>query len=264
MNGVIAAGHPQTAQAGAEMLARGGNAVDAAVAATFASFVAESALVNIGGGGIATIYRPATGQSAVYDFFSTMPGLSPNGPRPLPPADRMDFRQVLIDFGAAVQPFYIGRASVAVPGVVAGLAQLLAEAGTLPLAAVLEPAIRLAREGVVVTSAQEYIIHLISPILTDTPALAAAYAPTGHLVVAGETLAFPQLAATLTELGREGAALFYTGRIARHILADQQANGGLLTETDLARYQVYRADPIAVPYRGYTIELPGPPPAAAR
>jgi gamma-glutamyltranspeptidase/glutathione hydrolase len=258
MNGVIAAGHPQTAQAGAEILAQGGNAVDAAVAATFASFVAESALVNIGGGGIAHIYNPTTGRATVYDFFSTMPGLSLNGHHPLPPLDKMDFRQVLIDFGATVQPFYIGRASVAVPGIVAGLAQLLAEAGTLPLAKVLEPAIRLAREGVVVTSAQEYVIHLLTPILTDTPAIAATYAPGGKLVTLGDTLIFPKFAATLTQLGQEGATLFYTGAIGRQILADQQAHGGLLTETDLARYQVYETNSIAVPYRGYTIELPGP------
>ena len=75
MQGVIAAGHPQTAAAGAEILTQGGNAVDAAVAASFASFIAEAVLVNIGGGGIAQVYTPSTKQATVYDFFSAMPGL---------------------------------------------------------------------------------------------------------------------------------------------------------------------------------------------
>src|SRR5215510_3267722 len=120
MSGVIAAGHPQTAEAGAEILKLGGNAVDAAVAATFASFVTESALVNIGGGGIAQLYDPVQQQAVVYDFFSTMPGLGS-----LTRPEHLDFRQVMVDFGSAQQPFYIGRGSVAVPGVVAGLCALV-------------------------------------------------------------------------------------------------------------------------------------------
>lgn len=252
--GVIAAGHSQTAAAGAEMLQQGGNAVDAAVAAAFASFVSESALVNIGGSGIAQVYNPATGQAVVYDFFSAMPGLSPAGPAPA----GLDFRRVLVDFGAAQQPFYIGRGSVAVPGAVAGLGLMLAERGTLPLAQVLAPAIRLAREGVIVTEMQAYITGLLTAILTDTPELAAIYAASGRIAPAGERLRFPQLAVTLERLGAEGTALFYTGDVARQILADQQTNGGLLTETDLATYQVRRSEPLAVAYRDYTILLPPP------
>lgn len=257
MSGVIAAGHPQTAQAGAEILQQGGNAVDAAVAATFASFVAESALVNIGGGGIAQLYDPATSQATAYDFFSTMPGLSNNGNQP----DKIDFRRVSVDFGATQQPFYIGRGSVAVPGVVAGLCRMLDEAGSLPLSQILAPAIRLAREGVVLSESQAYIITLLTPILTDTPSIGAIYAPTRGMVKAGETLHFHQLADTLETLGQQGAALFYTGAVAQEILADQRAYGGLLTESDLAEYQVLRSTPIEVAYRNYTILLP--PPASA-
>ncbi|RME96743.1 MAG: gamma-glutamyltransferase, partial [Chloroflexi bacterium] len=257
MHGVIAAGHPQTAEAGAEILKMGGNAVDAAVAAAFASFVAESALVNIGGGGIAQIFNPATGQATVYDFFSTMPGLT-NGKSPAPPAKQMDFKKVLVDFGAAVQPFYIGRGSVAVPGVVAGLCQMLADAGTLPLSTVLQPAITEARNGVLVTEAQRYIIHLLTPILTDTPGIAAIYAPNGQIVQAGSTLCFPNLAETLEQLGQEGTSLFYTGRVAQQILQDQRQHGGLLTPTDLQTYRVFSRRPIPVQYRDYTILLPPP------
>ncbi len=228
--------------------------MDAAVAAAFTSFIAESALVNIGGGGMAQIYNPASRQATVYDFFSTMPGL-PNGPSH---AINLDFRKILVDFGAAVQPFYIGRGSVAVPGVVAGLCHMLESAGTLPLNRVLEPAIRLAREGVLVTEAQHYVMHLLTPILTDTPGIAAVYAPNGRITSPGETLCFPQLAGTLEQLAGQGAALFYSGEVARKILADQQQNGGLITQTDLAAYQVFDLAPIPVTYRGYTILLPPP------
>ncbi len=255
MPGVIAAGHPQTAAAGAEILQQGGNAVDAAVAASFASFVAEAVLVNIGGGGMAQVYDPTTGQAVVYDFFSAMPGLSHQAePRPID----IDFRQILVDFGPAQQPFYIGRGSVAVPGVVAGLCAMVTELGRLPLPQILSPAIRLAWAGVVLNEPLGYVAGILAPILTDTPAIKKIFAPGGHVVAAGDRLYLPELADTLEQLGRQGVSLFYTGPIGRQILADQQAHHGLLTELDLAGYQVFRAKPIAIDYRGYTILLPPP------
>jgi gamma-glutamyltranspeptidase/glutathione hydrolase len=255
VQGVIAAGHPQTAAAGAEILTQGGNAVDAAVAASFASFIAEAVLVNIGGGGIAQVYTPSTKQATVYDFFSAMPGLSANGD-PLP--TDIDFRKILVDFGPAQQPFYIGRGSVAVPGVVAGLCAMASELGTLPLSQILAPAIRLAREGVVLSDALGYVADILAPILMDTPEIKAIYAPHGQIAAAGERLYFLDLANTLKQLGQEGRALFYTGEIGQKILADQQAYHGLITQTDLASYKVFRAQPIAIDYRGYTILLPPP------
>ncbi len=255
MSGVIAAGHPQTAAAGAEILRQGGNAVDAAVAASFASFVAEAVLVNIGGGGMAQVYDPATGQAVVYDFFSAMPGLCRN--RESLPGD-IDFRQILVDFGPAQQPFYIGRGSVAVPGVVAGLCTMVAEWGNLPLTQIVDPAVRLARSGVVLNEPLGYVAGILAPILMDTPEIKKIFAPNGHVVAAGDQLRFPELANTLEQLGRQGASLFYTGSIGRQILADQQIRRGLLTELDLTSYRVYQAKPIAIDYRGYTVLLPPP------
>jgi gamma-glutamyltranspeptidase/glutathione hydrolase len=254
MQGIIAAGHAQTAEAGAEIVRQGGNAVDAAVAATFASFITESALVNIGGGGIAQIYNPISGRAVGYDFFSTMPGLSHNGHSSV---STIDFRKVLVDFGSAQQPFYIGRGSVAVPGVVAGLCTMVEEMGTLPLPTILAPTIRMAREGVVLSDAQAYIANILAPILTDTPEIAAIYTATGQ-IVAGQPLYFTALADTLERLGQEGASLFYTGSVAQKIITDQQTQGGLLTELDLASYRVRRVEPISINYRSYTILLPPP------
>ena len=139
VKGAIAAGDPQTAAAGGAILKVGGNAVDAAVAAAFASFVAEASIVNIGGGGVALVVDSHSDLQLVYDFFSTMPSGEISS--------KSDFHEVIIDFGAEQQPFHIGRASVAVPGVVAGLCAMAAEHGSLPISVLLEPAIKLAREG---------------------------------------------------------------------------------------------------------------------
>ncbi|MDM8519833.1 gamma-glutamyltransferase [Anaerolineales bacterium HSG6] len=253
MHGVISAGHPETAKAGATILKQGGNAVDAAVAASFASFIAESSLVNIGGGGIAQLYNPSTKQPVVYDFFSTMPGL--NGSRDLA---NIDFRQIIIDFGSAQQPFYIGRASAAVPGVVAGLCQMATEAGKLPLSKTLLPAIQLAKQGATVTASSAYVMELLEPILTDTPPIAQIYTPQGRLPKVGEKLYFSDLAKTMAQIGQNGADLFYRGAVAQKIVTDQTLHGGLLTKTDLASYHVISQTPISVSYRGYTILLPPP------
>ena len=251
MKGVIACGDPQTAEAGAEMLRMGGNAVDAAVAATFASFIAEAALVNIGGGGMAMIVGGDSAEGAtVYDFFSTMPsGQLDEG---------SDFREILVDFGPEQQPFYIGRASTAVPGVVAGLCAMAQAHGKLPLARLLEPAARLAREGAILSEALAYVLDILTPIFTDTPGLAAMFAPCGHVFQAGERMALPALAHTLEQLGQEGPDLFYTGAVSRAIVEDQQTHGGLITADDLASYQVRRVRPIRLDYRGYTVLLPPP------
>jgi gamma-glutamyltranspeptidase/glutathione hydrolase len=237
------------------MLRQGGNAVDAAVAAAFASFITESALVNIGAGGLAQVYNPASGQALVYDFFSTMPGLARQSQTL---STDLDFREILVDFGAAQQPFYIGRGSVAVPGAVAGLCLMLEELGRLPLATILAPTISWARQGVILSPEQGYITGLLESILTDTAGVAAIYAPHGRYVKAGDRLFFPELADTLTRLAQDGANLFYRGEVAGQIVADQHLQGGLLTASDLATYRVLRHSPLEIPYRDYTILLPPP------
>ena len=258
MKGVIAAGDPQTVAAGAAMLEMGGNAVDAAVAASFASFVAEVPLVNIGGAGIALIVdcqgspadSPCLEVATAYDFICTMP----SGPL----GEDADFHKVLIDFGPEQQPFYIGRASSAVPGVVAGLCTMAQAHGRLPLTRLLEPAVRLAREGAVLSEALAYVMDILTPIFADTPQSAAIFVPGGQVYRAGERMVFPALATTLERLGNEGPDLFYTGLIARAILEDQEVHGGLITAEDLASYQVREVPPIRLDYRGYTVLLPPP------
>ncbi len=248
--GVIAAGDKETASAGAEMLRRGGNAVDAAVAAAFASFIAEAGVVHLGGSGIAQLYDARTGLSRVYDFFSVMPGLG--GARPA----LLDFEAVVIDFGAATQRFYLGRGSVAVPGNVAGLCRLAADYGRLPLADLLEPAIRLARDGVALAPFQADTCALLAPLYTHTDSIRRVFAPAGHVIRPGERLHIPDLAETLTALARAGAEYARSGPLARTLLTDQVARGGLLTAADLEQYEVLRPIPIRLPYRDHEVLLP--------
>ena len=253
MSGVIAAGGPETAVSGATILRQGGNAVDAAVAAAFASFVAETGVVHLGGSGIAQIYDPRTGQSVVYDFFSNMPGLGRDG---LPA--QMDFAEVMIDFGATTQRFHLGRASVAVAGNIAGLCQMAADFGRLPLAKLLQPAIQLARDGVAIHPFQADTCDLLTPLYTHTAGMRAIFARNGRIIQPHEHLHIPHLAETLEALAEEGADLARNGRLAQAILADQTEHGGLLTAEDLAAYQVRQLQPIRLPYREYEILLPPP------
>jgi gamma-glutamyltranspeptidase / glutathione hydrolase len=186
MRGVIAAGNPQTVAAGAEILRLGGNAVDAAVAASFASFLAETGVVHLGGSGLAQIYDPATGESTVYDFFSAMPGLSRTGlPEPL------DFEAVSIDYGATTQTFYLGRGAVAVPGNIFGLCRLAADHGRLPLATLLQPAIALAQDGALLDQFQADTCELLRPLYTHTAGMRAIFAPEGQMIRAGERVTIP-------------------------------------------------------------------------
>jgi gamma-glutamyltranspeptidase / glutathione hydrolase len=250
--GVIAAGDPETAAAGAAILKQGGSAVDAAVAAAFASFIAEIGVVHWGGSGLAHIYDGNNGRSRVYDFFSDMPGR--NGT----PPQHLDFEEIVIDFGATTQRFHLGRASVAVPGNIFGLCQLAADYGRLPLSTLLQPALRLAREGLHLTRFQTDTCALLAPLYTHTPSMRQIFMKNGRLLRPDDQFHIPHLADTLEMLAAEGEALVRNGRLAQTIVHDQQSRGGLLTADDLAHYQVYKREPIRLPYREFEILLPPP------
>jgi gamma-glutamyltranspeptidase/glutathione hydrolase len=235
------------------MLEQGGNAVDAAVAAAFASFIAETGVVHLGGSGLAQIYDPATQRSVVYDFFSAMPGLGANGY-----GDRLDFEKVTIDFGATTQDFHLGRGAVAVPGNVFGLCRLAADFGRLPLETLLQPALKLAREGAVLDAFQADTCELLRPLYMHTAGVRQVFAPEGRMVRAGDRIFIPDLADTLSELARQGEAYIRSGALAQTIVEDQRANGGLLTAQDLESYEVGQLEPVRIRYRDYEVFLPPP------
>jgi gamma-glutamyltranspeptidase/glutathione hydrolase len=154
----VAAGHPATVDAGIRVLAEGGNAVDAAVAATLASCAAETILCGLGGGGFATVFSADTGAVTVLDFFCAMPGLSGDRSGPMVPVE--------IDFGGVPIPYQIGGASVAVPGVPAGCAELHHRFGRLPWHEVVQPAYDTAHHGTTTPEPQVVALRSIQSALT--------------------------------------------------------------------------------------------------
>src|SRR5438876_4308756 len=190
MKGAIAAGHPLTAKVGARVLAAGGNAVDACVAAGFASWVAESPLTGAGGGGFMVVHLGRDRSTRVLDFFTSVPSAR---------CGEMD--AVDIDFsGGDTQVFRIGSASVAVPGTLKGLEEAHRRFGSLPWAELVAPTVELARDGVELTRPQAYLHAILDLILRHTEEGRAIYEGIG----AGELLVQRDLADTRSEERRVG------------------------------------------------------------
>ena len=252
--GVIAAGHPRTVEAAAQILQAGGNAFDAVVAAHLAACVAEPVLASLGGGGYLLARQGQ--QARIYDFFVQTPK------RRRPP-ESLDFYPIQADFGTAKQEFHIGLGAVATPGVVRGLWRMQKLLGRMPMTEVAQPAIQLARDGVVVNAFQAYVFDIVAPIYRARPETFAAYrSPTrpDRLVQEGDLLIQPQLADSLEALAREGDTLFYEGDIARRIV-ELCRQGGLLEQDDLRDYALERRRPLRLTYRNATI-LTNPPPSS--
>lgn len=254
-HGAVAAGHPGTAAAARDVLSAGGNAFDAVLAAMAAATVVEPLLCSLGGGGF-LMARPAGGAATLYDFFAETPGQVPDDP------DALDFRAVDVDFGPATQEFHIGLGSMAVPGAVRGLCTAHRELATRPLAELMRPAVRLAREGVELRAFDAYAGRVLAPILTSSAELAAAFRRRdGGPLAPGDRLVQPELADTLERLGDEGDAPFHEGELAERLAAQCRAHGGLVDAEALGRYQVAKRAPLTRDYRG-TEFITNPPPSS--
>lgn len=248
---LVAAGHPATAAAAAEVLRAGGNAFDAVVAAGFASTVAEPGLTSLAGGGFC-LARTASGEEVLVDFFVDTPGRGRVG------AAVPSFDEVVISFEAATQAFHCGPGSIAVPGVLPGYLHLHRRFGRLDRTAVVGPAARMAARGVELLDRQAGIVALLEPILTRTEASRAIFAPKGRLLRAGDTLRNPDLAHVLDALGASDALSFSTAPLHDALLA-VTAEHGLLTADDLAAYRVVERTPLEVHWQGRRVLTnPGP------
>ncbi len=248
----IAAGHPQTAEAGLRVLQAGGNAFDAAIAAALAACVTESGLISLAGGGF-LLAHTADAHNLLFDFFAQTPQ------RKRPVAD-LDFYPVTVNFGDAVQQFHVGLGSIAVPGVLKGLLHIHQQLGRLPLAEVAAPAIAYAQKGTPIQGFASYCLQILEPILMATPAGRQIYAPTGQRLQAGDTLRMPAFATTLAEMVKSGDRPLYAGDWAKALIAACADGGGHLTQADLAAYQVIEREPLTLTYRGNTL-LTNPPPS---
>ena len=191
----------------------------------------------------------------LLDFFVAAPGLGPHGRR-LDPADLHSFT---VEFGGADQVFHIGPASVAVPGMLAGLGEAAERLGTLPLADLVADGVRVAREGVRLTAQVDYLHRILAGMLMFSPEAAAVYAPGGRLLGEGDLLRNPQLGDTLTHIGQAGVGTLRDGELAG-LLVDHLAEcGGLVTGEDLREYRVVERSPLRVDYRDVEVLLNCPP-----
>src|SRR5215218_9935610 len=250
MRGVVAAGHPLTAQAGVEVLRDGGNAVDAAVAAVLMSFVAESPLTGPGAGGFMLVHTPGGG-THLLDFFVAAPG---RGLAALMPIE-------VYFSDDAIQIFNVGPSSCGAYGTTLGLAEALGRFGTLRLGDLTTAPARAAREGVAVVPMQAFLFKILAPIMRSTPETTAIYAPGGRILTEGDTIRLPELGDLLERLGEEGPGFLYSGDVAAAVSAWVLERGGLLTRDDLASYEVIERAPARVRYRGREV-VTNPPPSS--
>jgi gamma-glutamyltranspeptidase/glutathione hydrolase len=223
-HGMVATDEPLASQVGVEILMRGGNAVDAAVATAFALAVVEPAAGNIGGGGFMLV-RLASGETTFFDYREMAPGKATRDMY-IKPDGKLDRKASTI-----------GYRSVAVPGTVAGLALALKTRGTMKLADVMQPAIRLAEQGFPIS---EKLVREFAEERADLqqfPMSSRIFLNDGKMFRTGDILRQPLLAATLKRIAKKGPADFYRGETARILARDMAASGGLITMDDLARYQ---------------------------
>jgi len=244
-HGMVVSMSRQASEAGVEILKEGGNAVDAAVATGFALAVTYPTAGNIGGGGFMTI-RMADGRAMTLDYREVAPLAATH--------------DMFIENGKLTDKSRIGYLASGVPGSVAGMAEALRQYGTMPLAKVMGPAIRLAKYGFVISppdSGDGFVPR--SRVERNCNALIARFegkdlfCPGGHALAPGSQLAQPDLARTLELIAAQGPKAFYEGPIADSLVADEERGGGIITKEDLRRYTPVWREAIRSSYRGYTL-----------
>jgi len=267
MRGMIVGAQPEAVEAGADILRRGGNAIDAAIACAFSQGVVDPQMCSIGGFGAMQICSPKRGVHTVLEFFARAP-LSATAQMW---ADRFvgqtrdGFVFLLRDHANE-----IGHLAAGTPGNLKGYTEALARFGTMELADVMAPAIAQAREGFIVRPYVHYYwtidqrgvgqINTEDKLRHSETGRAIYFHADGTLKRPGDRVANPDLARTLERIAAAGPDIFYTGEIAQEIAADMAANGGLITQRDLAEYRVREKAPVWGSYRG--LRIAGNPPAA--
>ncbi len=242
---MVVTSHPLASDVGVDILRRGGNAVDAAVAVAFALTVVHPVAGNIGGGGFMVI-RTRDDTVRTLDFREA----APSGAT----------RSMYVDSARNVLASSLtGPLSVGVPGTVAGLFEAHRRFGRLPWKELVAPAVLLARDGHVLDGVRSRQIGREAERLARFPASRAQFLVNGEVPPAGTRLVQSDLARTLQLIADSGSPVFYHGSIAELIVQEMARGGGLITRDDLARYRVKWRDPIAIGYRGYTVYTMPPP-----
>ena len=235
---MVASDAPLGSAAGVEILKRGGNAVDAAVAVGFAVAVAYPEAGNIGGGGYMVIHM-ADGRAAAIDYREIAPLAATRN-------------MYLDELGTLTDKSVVGPLASGVPGAVAGMTEALAKFGTMSLADVMAPAIRYAEEGIVVDSALANSFRGNETLIAQFDGR-SVFLPNGAPIPAGATLRQPALARTLRAIAANGRSAFYEGAIAEAWTSELRAGGGIITMADLKGYKAVWREPVRSTYRGYTL-----------
>lgn len=252
--GMVVTNNPLGSAAGAEMLAAGGNAIDAAVAALFALTVVEPMMVGIFGAGMSTIRTADGGHHFVNNYTVAPAAATPDMYDPV--SNTWPDYQVV-----ASRLNDVGVLATGVPGSLMGWTETLAKFGTMPLADVMQPAIRYARDGFRATAYLCEIIAKFSDDFARFPETAKTWLPDGTPLVPGAKVKQPEYADTLTLVAQQGPAVLYTGELGRQAVDYIQREGGIITAADLAAYQTRWADVVLGNYRGF--DIVGPPPPTA-
>ncbi len=243
--GMVVSQNETASRIGAAVLRDGGTVVDAAVATAFALAVTHPTAGNIGGGGF-IVYRPSAGDPVAYDF------------REMAPA-RASATMFIKDGKYSSDLHHNSYLAVGVPGTVAGLHLAWKEHGKLPWKRLVEPAVRLARDGFVVTDGLSRSLKAVLPRMKDFPASIAQFTKAGVPYEAGDVLKLPDLARTLDRIAKRGPAGFYEGETAILIEKDMAAHGGLITREDLQAYQARKRAPLRGTYRDVEVISMAPP-----
>ena len=247
-NGMSVSAQRDASKAGADILAAGGNAIDAAVAIGYALAVTHPCCGNVGGGGFATIHL-ANGKDTFINFREKAPAAAS--------------ANMYLDAKGDVIPGLSlrGYKAVGVPGSVMGFQKMLDEYGTMKREQVMAAAIKLADQGYVLQEGDVRIYGFGSEAFAKEPNVAAIFLNNGKPWKVGDTLVQKNLAATLKEISAKGPDVFYKGDIAQRVVDASKANGGLLTMKDFADYTVTESAPLYCNYRGYRI-ISSPPPSS--
>lgn len=247
-SGLVVADSEQASQAGMEILQRGGNAVDAAIATALALSVVDQAASGLGGGGFMVIYRAGDKKAFALDFRETAPQASR--------------RELYVKDDKPVASLSLtGALAVAVPGEVAGLSEAHKRFGTLPMAVLSAPAIKLAAQGFAVDAAMQVAVERQQSNMKRFVDLGRIYMPGGEAPKMGSVIRQPQLAETLKSIAQKGAEVFYRGWMAEAIVAMIKREGGVMTLEDLKNYKAVWREPLKGSYRNHTV-ITMPPPSS--
>ena len=246
MPNIVAAGSKLTAKAALYAFQKGGNAVDAAISALLTVPLTEPALSSLGGGGLALVYLKKLRKIIFLDFFVSTPKYR---------AKKENLIKIEVDFGSTKQPFYVGPASVAVPGVIKGIFYLYENFASLSFEELKKVAKNYALNGIYLEPLQAYFLKLLEPIYTFDENAKKVYAPKGKLIDDKTLFRNEDYAHFLDLLERHGDKIFYEGEIADKIEKVMIESQGHIRKVDLINYKIYQREPIKIKYKDYEIYL---------